>query len=213
MTIRIAIVAPALAMRAGLTALLHEDAQAVLVVADAATIADLEVPLTDVDVLVLTPETTSRAELAEELADAAGDCALLLLTDDPDAGRVLAGVPAHAWGLLPVDTSPQELIAAIHALDEGLVAGTPALMQALVSPLLTRTLDIEQDALVEPLTDRELEVLQLVAQGLANKQIAEELYISEHTVKFHISSIYGKLGASNRAEAVTLGIRQGLITL
>lgn len=213
MTIRVAIVAPALAMRAGLTALLREDGDAVTVVADAATVADLEAPLTDIDVLVLTPETTSRAELADELADAAGDCALLLLTDDPDSGRVLAGVPALAWGLLPVDTSPEELNAAIRALDDGLVAGAPALMQALVSPLLTGTLDIEQNTLAEPLTDRELEVLQLVAQGLANKQIAEELYISEHTVKFHVSSIYGKLGATNRAEAVTLGIRQGLITL
>lgn len=213
MTIRVAIVAPALAMRAGLTALLRQDADTVTVVADAATVADLEIPLDDVDVLVLTPETTSRLELADVLADVAGNCALLLITDDADAGRLVADVPAYAWGLLPTDTSAEELVAAICALDEGLVAGAPALMQALVSPLLTGALDIERDTLAEPLTDREMEVLQLVAQGLANRQIAEELYISEHTVKFHISSIYGKLGAGNRAEAVTLGIRQGLITL
>jgi len=76
----------------------------------------------------------------------------------------------------------------------------------------------EEDAdlgepLIDPLTERELEVLQLLAQGKANKQIALDLAISEHTVKFHVSSIYTKLGASNRTEAARLGVRTGLITL
>ncbi|MBE0410964.1 MAG: response regulator transcription factor [Anaerolineales bacterium] len=65
----------------------------------------------------------------------------------------------------------------------------------------------------EPLTERENQVLQLVAGGLANKQIGHELGISEHTVKFHISAIYAKLEASNRAEAVRIGVKRGLITL
>jgi NarL family two-component system response regulator YdfI len=68
-------------------------------------------------------------------------------------------------------------------------------------------------ALVEPLTARETEVLQHLAQGLANKQIAALLSISEHTVKFHVSSIYSKLGAANRTEAVRIGARRGLILL
>jgi DNA-binding NarL/FixJ family response regulator len=67
--------------------------------------------------------------------------------------------------------------------------------------------------LIEELTARESEVLQLLAQGLANKQIALALGISEHTVKFHISSIYAKLGVTNRTEAVTQGARLGLIVL
>ncbi len=62
-------------------------------------------------------------------------------------------------------------------------------------------------------TERELQVLELLAQGLANKQIALALGISEHTVKFHLSGIYTKLGASSRTEAVRLGVRQGLILL
>jgi len=70
-----------------------------------------------------------------------------------------------------------------------------------------------EEQLVEPLTEREAEVLQLLAQGLANKQIALTLSISEHTVKFHVSGIYAKLGATNRTEAVRLGVRQGLIIL
>jgi NarL family two-component system response regulator YdfI len=67
--------------------------------------------------------------------------------------------------------------------------------------------------LIDPLTDREMEVLQLLAQGLANKQIAAKLSISEHTVKFHVSSIYTKLGVGNRTEAVRMGVRRGLILL
>jgi len=67
--------------------------------------------------------------------------------------------------------------------------------------------------LAEPLTPRESEVLQMLASGLANKQIAAKLAISEHTVKFHVASILGKLGAGSRTEAVSLGIRRGLVLL
>ncbi len=71
----------------------------------------------------------------------------------------------------------------------------------------------DADPLLEPLTERESQVLQLLAQGLANKQIAASLGISEHTVKFHISSIYGKLGATSRTEAVRNGVQHGLVFL
>ena len=71
----------------------------------------------------------------------------------------------------------------------------------------------KDEGLIEDLTSRELEVLSLLAEGLANKQIAYELEISEHTVKFHISSIYTKLGVTNRTEAVMTGARLGLIAL
>ena len=67
------------------------------------------------------------------------------------------------------------------------------------------------DASDQILTPREIEVLRMIAEGLGNKEIASKLGISDHTVKFHTSSIFAKLGASNRAEAVTLGIREGLI--
>jgi len=69
------------------------------------------------------------------------------------------------------------------------------------------------DELVEPLTPRESEVLQMLASGLGNKEIAAKLGISDHTVKFHVASILGKLGASSRTEAVSLGIRGGLVLL
>ena len=69
----------------------------------------------------------------------------------------------------------------------------------------------ELDSSDQLLTPREIEVLRMIAEGLGNKEIASKLKISDHTVKFHISSIFAKLGASNRAEAVTLGIRLGVI--
>ena len=69
------------------------------------------------------------------------------------------------------------------------------------------------DALLDPLTPREVQVLELLAEGLANKAIAERLAISDQTVKFHVASIYGKLGAANRTDAVRRAVRRGLITL
>ena len=71
----------------------------------------------------------------------------------------------------------------------------------------------DAEALVEPLSARELEVLRRMAEGLANKQIARELEISEHTVKFHVNAVLGKLGAQSRTEAVVRATRAGLILL
>ena len=85
----------------------------------------------------------------------------------------------------------------------------PALVNLLIGDIPTN----QGEQLIDPLTEREIEVLQLLAQGMANKQIALQLGISEHTVKFHISGIYTKFGVTNRTAAVRLGVRWGLITL
>lgn len=116
----------------------------------------------------------------------------------------------RAWGLLSPESSELELIAAVLAVHEGLLAAAPALMRPLLGPTITREADTE---LAEELTERELDVLQLLAEGLANKQIALQLNISEHTVKFHSSAIYAKLGVTNRTEAVRRGARLGLLVL
>jgi DNA-binding NarL/FixJ family response regulator len=71
----------------------------------------------------------------------------------------------------------------------------------------------EAEDLTEPLTTREIDVLHLLAEGLPNKAIAARLAISDQTVKFHVASIYGKLGAVNRTDAVRLAIRRGLVTI
>ncbi len=105
------------------------------------------------------------------------------------------------------DAPPEELEAAVVAAAQGLVV----LPKPLTERLLQEPAAVEE--LSEPLTMREREVLGLLGRGLSNKLIAHELHISEHTVKFHVSSLYAKLGVSNRAEAVSQGARHGLISL
>jgi DNA-binding NarL/FixJ family response regulator len=137
----------------------------------------------------------------------------LLLVDSalPSAWEI-SPLRGRAWGVLPLDCTVDELMAALRAISEGLVVGVPALIEPLLDHRPSTRGD-EAVPLIEPLTDREIEVLQLLAQGLANKQIAATLGISEHTVKFHVSGIYTRLGAASRTEAVRLGVRLGLIVL
>jgi DNA-binding NarL/FixJ family response regulator len=96
----------------------------------------------------------------------------------------------------------------VHAVNAGLAVTTPASL----SDLLPDAPPFAAE-LAEPLSERELEVLDLMAEGLSNKLIAHHLSISEHTVKTHIASIFTKLGASNRTEAVSQAIRRGLVML
>jgi DNA-binding NarL/FixJ family response regulator len=163
-------------------------------------------------VLLLASPDADLQELERLLAGMPGMLAVLVLASNPPSGRGLARLPVRAWGILGEDSRSEELSAAVQALHLGLLVGDPTLAR----PALTRLIFAEGETpgpLVEPLTERELEVLQWLAQGLANKQIASQLGISEHTVKFHVSAIYSKLSATNRAEAVRLGVQQGLILL
>jgi DNA-binding NarL/FixJ family response regulator len=128
----------------------------------------------------------------------------LFLSDDPPNLRALTR-SLRVWGILPTDASAEELTAAVHALSQGLIVGT--------STLLFDSDSESGPTSHGPLTDRESEVLALLAKGLANKQIAVSLGISEHTVKFHVSSIYSKLNVTNRTEAVREGLRGGWIAL
>jgi DNA-binding NarL/FixJ family response regulator len=113
--------------------------------------------------------------------------------------------------VLPVGVSRDQLAAALQAVTAGLLVLHPAEIAA-VLPAATRSTP-SLNELAEPLTRREREVLQMLAAGLANKEIASRLDISDHTAKFHVASILGKLGAASRAEAVTQGIRRGLVLL
>jgi len=135
---------------------------------------------------------------------------VLLLTDNPLDVQELINAKLPGWGALPVDASEEEFGAAIHALGEGLWVGAPALISSLMADRSFAGMD-ESKQTGQALTARESEVLQLTAQGLANKQIALKLDISEHTVKFHLSSLYAKLAVTNRTEAVRVGARRGLV--
>lgn len=125
--------------------------------------------------------------------------------------RIIAAVQAGANGyLLKGDAPRQEVFTAVRTVYNG-----GALLQPLVAGKLLRHMQNSPVSEVgdEPLTEREQEVLQLLGQGLANKEIAHRLVISERTVKFHVSAILAKLGATNRTEAVTLAAQRGLIKL
>lgn len=215
--LRVVILSPALAVRAGLRALLAAEGDVdpelpqIEILAEAASLAALGPLPSQTNLLLMTPEAALAQELAQLSAAAAGQLAVLMLVNDPQEAQILPDLPLRAWGILPEDTTPQELLAALGALQQDLCVVDPALMQFLwPDKRLAGEMDTD---LVEPLTERESEVLQLLAQGLANKQIGVQLEISEHTVKFHVSSIYAKLGASNRAEAVRLGVQKGLILI
>jgi DNA-binding NarL/FixJ family response regulator len=120
----------------------------------------------------------------------------------------------RGWGVLVEDASTGEIAAALVAISRGLVVLPAAIARRLgrVSAI-DDTGDAGIAPLQETLTAREREVLELVSQGLSNKAIASHLGISGNTVKFHVSSICGKLGASSRTEAVRLGVRRGLVSL
>ena len=109
--------------------------------------------------------------------------------------------------ILPRNAKPEEVLAAIEGSVAGLIVIHP---NALDSLLATKRSELDASDILTP---REIEVLRMIAEGLGNKEIASKLGISDHTVKFHISSTFAKLGASNRAEAVTLGMRLGLIMI
>ena len=233
-SIRLGIVSPNPALRAGLRVLLgaaplsthagaapdramvFERSAPAFTVFEAASLADFSAAGFQVDVLTIAGLPDSRAELHRFIAQTGENLALLLLTDDPQAARNLIGQPLRAWGILTTDSSAEELLAAINALHEGLLVGAPALLHPALGQFLSSTSSssaLEAQKTTEALTERESQVLQLLARGLANKQIAVALRISEHTVKFHVSSIYTKLGVTNRAEAIRTGIQQGLIIL
>jgi DNA-binding NarL/FixJ family response regulator len=198
-------------VRAGLRALLGE-IERVHVTGEAASLAELALLPPGTDILVLADEGNAAAGLEQAMQAEPTAAVLLLVTGELQAARAIAELPGHAWGILPLEASSEELAAAVYALAEGLYVGAPGLLRQLFARDNEEQL-AESEPLVEPLTEREGEVLQLLATGLANKQIAGALGISEHTVKFHTSAIYAKLGAASRTEAVRLGIQKGLIVL
>jgi DNA-binding NarL/FixJ family response regulator len=180
------------ALHAGLRALLSADGSIRVV-------SDIGEEDSEADVIIA---PASQASFALNGLDPAASAATLFLSEGPVNVAELRR-SARVWGVLPADASAEELTAAIHALSQGLIVGAPTLLFESGNEPISHG----------PLTDRESEVLGLLAKGLANKQIAVALGISEHTVKFHVSSIYSKLNVTNRTEAVREGLRGGWIAL
>jgi DNA-binding NarL/FixJ family response regulator len=146
------------------------------------------------------------ALMAQRYSDSAR--AAVVLSDEVGMPAQLARAGLRGWACLARDADSDQLDLAVRSAEAGLVLlDLPLAVSSLSAP---STVGV---ATSEPLTARELQVLQLVAQGLPNKGIARRLGISENTAKFHVASLCGKLGASSRTEAVTLAARRGLILL
>jgi DNA-binding NarL/FixJ family response regulator len=138
------------------------------------------------------------------------DCRILVLTAFDSDERILHSIEAGAQGYLLKGVPRDELFRAIRVVAEG----GSLLQPSVAAKLLNRVGQmLKQEETTEHLTDREMEVLRLLARGNRNKEIAESLIISERTVKFHVGVIFQKLGVTNRAEAVSKAIQSGLVKL
>ncbi|MGE5140074.1 MAG: response regulator [Rudaea sp.] len=139
------------------------------------------------------------------------DARILILTAYDDDPYIFAALQAGANGYLLKTASSDEIIQAVHAVAEGETALSPSVARKLVQRAAGR--DDTRERLVEPLSDRELQVLRLAGQGMGNKQIGVALGISDRTVQGHLANIYGKLSVSTRTEAVLFAVREKWIRL
>jgi two-component system, NarL family, nitrate/nitrite response regulator NarL len=214
--LRILVIADDALARAGLAALLAEQ-PGCAVVGRASGLDDLpaliEVYRPNVLVWDMSWQPDSAIEHLAALVESTPPVAVLL----PDEGRVAEVWATGARAILRRDADPGQIAAALRALmqDLGIVDGAfaAALARSVGLPTPKSWDDRQTDPLIEELTPRELAVLRLVAEGLPNKTIAVKLGISEHTVKFHVNAILGKLGVASRTEAVVRATRLGLIFL
>ena len=198
---RLLIAAPSAVVRAGLETLVAGDPA----VEVAGSFADLS------SVEALRPDVVLAALPVEELAPPADGVApaIVLLSADAQPAWSSEVLRLGVRAMLPRDAAPAEVLAAVEAASTGLAVVDPHDLEALLLASNPTTASAESTVL----TPRELEVLRLMAEGAANKNIAWKLGISEHTVKFHVASILAKLNASTRTEAVAIGIRKGMILI
>jgi two-component system, NarL family, response regulator YdfI len=167
----------------------------------------------EADIVLVEASGEQYEALIDSLAASqlASEATIVILSDHFEPRLLTEALRAGIRAILPSDLSSDQLVAALRGVAAGLIVTHPSEVDAMfpAGELASRPLA----ELAEPLTPRESEVLQMLASGLANKEIAARLTISEHTVKFHVASILGKLGAGSRTEAVSVGIRRGLVLL
>ena len=164
----------------------------------------------DVVLLDLVMPRKGGLEAIREIKKQDPQACILVLTSFAEDENVYAAIKAGAQGYLMKDASPQDILAAIHQAHRGEPSMTPSIAQKLMREL-QRSSDLPPSE--EPLTAREVEVLKLLAQGLQNKEIAEELVISERTVSTHVSNILTKLHLANRTQAALYALKEGLARL
>ncbi|HLK50827.1 MAG TPA: response regulator transcription factor [Bryobacteraceae bacterium] len=197
---RVVIAAPTAVMRAGLEALIASAPEIEM----AGSFPDLS------SVEALRPDVILAALPFDELGPPHDGPApaIVLLSDEGQPSWTQEALRAGVRAVLPRDAAPAEVLAAVDAAANGMAVLDPHDLETLLAASSPAAA-----AEAPALTPRELEVLRLMAEGAANKNIAWKLGISEHTVKFHVASILGKLHAGTRTEAVALGMRKGLILI
>jgi DNA-binding NarL/FixJ family response regulator len=182
---------------------------------------------TDIAVVGAATSLAAMAGLRPDVAILAGDDLpprtqrralppIVIWTDDPGAAARVKAWGSAAWGVVSRRAAPAQLQAAVLAVANGLcVVPRESVGPADADATLGSADDdeVQGGALEEPLTARERDVLEIASRGLSNREVAGELGISEHTVKFHLAAIYGKLGVSTRTAAVRRGLRRGIIEI
>jgi len=216
------VVSPIPSLRVGLKTILTSIPY-IKIIAEAASL-DISgaLPLAVDVVLVAGLEIPTQSWLTEILQEYP-DQAFLFLVNSPSLPLSNYSFNRRPLGWLSLDAPPIEIAAALRALQSGLLVIDPLFIgHSNGSDLASSSYNPDDSASstddpqsnpFEPLTPRETDVLELLAQGLPNKEIARRLIISEHTVKYHVSSIYSKFNVNNRTEAVRQGIRSGLIVI
>jgi DNA-binding NarL/FixJ family response regulator len=203
--IRVVVAATSAVRRAGLESIIRSEPDFQLA-GSTGSLARLGLHASNAEADVVVADSDFLPELADSPT-----AAIVLLTEITDARSLSRLLKAGARSILPRESDPDEIVSAIYAAYSGNVLVSAQAAESLAAVYGDR--EAAADEFAEEITSREAEVLRMLAEGLVNKDIASRLGISEHTVKFHISSILEKLGASTRTEAVTLGIRRGLIPI
>jgi DNA-binding NarL/FixJ family response regulator len=198
--------------RTGLRTLL--EAQGVDVVGEARTgadaVAEIRSLAPDVVVMDLNMPGISGVEATAKIAMSAPLTRVLVLSASDQDADVMDAIMAGACGYLLKESSIEELIAGIHAAANGESLISPAIASKVLQRLRASGTSAREDSVASELSDRELQVLRLIANGQDNAQIAAELHISPKTVKNHISNILMKLQIENRIQAAVFAVRSGL---
>ena len=165
----------------------------------------------DVVVMDIVMPKVNGIEATRKIKEIAPDTAILILTAYDDEEYVLGLLDAGAAGYLLKSARGRDLAGAIRAIK----SGESVLHPKIIAKLLKRAMvaPVEEHKTSEILSERESEVLRLVALGMSNKEVAEELFLSQRTVKAHLTSVFNKLNVASRSEAIVKGLQWGLVTL
>jgi len=211
--IRVLVVDDHAVVRRGIRALLATE-EAIEVVGEAQNgqeaLEQIKVLRPDVILLDLIMPKVDGIEVTRQVVAQNPEARILVLTSFAADDKVFPAIKAGALGYLLKDSSPRELVRAIRQVHRGESSLSPSIARKLVQEISGSQ---DRPLAADPLTDREVEVLRVLAQGMSNQQIADQLVISEATVRTHVSNILSKLRLASRTQAVLYALREGLASL